>query len=612
MGNYSSEYTGAQVDEAVGYYLDIITYVSDANEVDQGSSGDGGSIKDLIDSIGTSATATIFLANNSGSGTTSYVLSTSIDLTSYPNLYLKFEPGAIIVPDVGVTLKAYSPEHIIASPRQQIIDSTNNSTNPLIFSTGGRPHTNWFGDFTSLAVNLAVKSLEGVGGDVILSGDTYTNTTAIALLENVNLIGTHTPGQDSPSTIIQSDGTTFNRTADVAVITMTGTNRTADRVGNNLIRGVLFLTDKDVSSEAVIDAVYADTVLIEKCTFKEDDTSTTVGHVIDVEECWDWHFTDCIWKHYGNSGGTKHVVRLYNGDDDQTNYFIFDNCKFYNGTGKTIYSDTTGGGDTFNGQIYFNNCKFEDASNSALVFISGRINNLHVRDSFFSEGAGGFISNEMRHAVITGNEMGGGTGTMISITAANSNWVISDNYFTASDAGPTEAINVDGGQEIKIVNNHFVSPGANYSSFIHLDGTAAGNELRGVVVSGNTVWETVYNTTPLVRYTGYAHPTMIVKDNPGYQDETVTTGSPTLFRHPGFTKLDSSGGAITATQPDGLRAGDIRTIVMTEASTSSTVSISHHETSDPEVATFDAVDETLVLMWTGTEWITIKATCTFL
>ena len=97
--------------------------------------------------------------------------------------------------------------------------------------------------------------------------------------------------------------------------------------------------------------------------------------------------------------------------------------------------------------------------------------------------------------------------------------------------------------------------------------------------------------------------------------ENVTAASPTLKTF-GVSRLDSTSTAITATLPDCgelLNAvGRIKTIVMVEASNSSTVSISHHQTSDPEVATFDAVDETGVFMWTGTEWITLFATCTFL
>lgn len=96
--------------------------------------------------------------------------------------------------------------------------------------------------------------------------------------------------------------------------------------------------------------------------------------------------------------------------------------------------------------------------------------------------------------------------------------------------------------------------------------------------------------------------------------ETVTTGSPTLATY-GSTNIDSSGGAVTGTlgSPDLTTAavGQLKTIVMTDATTSSTISITNHETSDPEVATFDAVDEYWLGVWTGTEWATVSATCTF-
>ena len=98
--------------------------------------------------------------------------------------------------------------------------------------------------------------------------------------------------------------------------------------------------------------------------------------------------------------------------------------------------------------------------------------------------------------------------------------------------------------------------------------------------------------------------------NKGGDEETVTAGTVTL-NYWGASKLDSSGGAITGTLGSGQYVGQVKTIVMTDASNSSTVSATNHETSDPEVATFDAVDETWVLVWTGTEWATIKATCTF-
>jgi hypothetical protein len=77
------------------------------------------------------------------------------------------------------------------------------------------------------------------------------------------------------------------------------------------------------------------------------------------------------------------------------------------------------------------------------------------------------------------------------------------------------------------------------------------------------------------------------------------------------TYIDGTAGAIAATLADDTVPGRLTTISMQDATNAATVSIAHHVTSDPEVATFDAVDETLVLMWTGTEYATIYATATF-
>ena len=91
-----------------------------------------------------------------------------------------------------------------------------------------------------------------------------------------------------------------------------------------------------------------------------------------------------------------------------------------------------------------------------------------------------------------------------------------------------------------------------------------------------------------------------------------TTGTMTLDLH-GLTTLNSVGGAITGTMPDGTIIGQEKIIIMTNATTSSTVSVTTHATSDPEVFTFDAVGEYLILRWMGSDvggWITIDATAT--
>jgi len=90
----------------------------------------------------------------------------------------------------------------------------------------------------------------------------------------------------------------------------------------------------------------------------------------------------------------------------------------------------------------------------------------------------------------------------------------------------------------------------------------------------------------------------------------LTTTAPAIT--PGsVVTIDSGSNAVDATLADDTVIGRLTVMVMSDASNSSTVSIAHHVTSDPEVATFDAVDEVLVLMWTGTEYATIHATATF-
>jgi len=90
-----------------------------------------------------------------------------------------------------------------------------------------------------------------------------------------------------------------------------------------------------------------------------------------------------------------------------------------------------------------------------------------------------------------------------------------------------------------------------------------------------------------------------------------------------FTKIDSGVTAINATLGEGNYPGQIFTIVMSAVSEVSTVTVTKHDdvqgipatggtpTGDGEVGTFDAVDEAWILEWTGTEWTTLRATCTF-
>jgi len=75
--------------------------------------------------------------------------------------------------------------------------------------------------------------------------------------------------------------------------------------------------------------------------------------------------------------------------------------------------------------------------------------------------------------------------------------------------------------------------------------------------------------------------------------------------------INSFGGAVAATLADGSNIGQIIVISMRNATNSSTLTIDHHATSDPEVVTFDATSDWIALQWSGVEWLTIGTTCTF-
>ena len=74
----------------------------------------------------------------------------------------------------------------------------------------------------------------------------------------------------------------------------------------------------------------------------------------------------------------------------------------------------------------------------------------------------------------------------------------------------------------------------------------------------------------------------------------------------GVTDLDSSSGVMTmALGSPGVDAvGLTKTITMSTAGNNATITVTLHSSSDPEVFLFDAADEALGLVWTGTEWTT--------
>lgn len=247
---------------------------------------------------------------------------------------------------------------------------------------------------------------------------------------------------------------------------------------------------------------------------------------------------------------------------------IDNNQIYYNGTDVTVTLINGGGGGIRN--VILSNGKIENAGNGE---------------------DGIFIGSNVYDVSIKGWEIDGcGTNGIHTQSAGITGLRIQDN--TVKNCG-NNGFYINGDMEI-------------------FSGNIAYNNFNwGISSSGNPECKQFYGNVAYHNNesTGY---------DPQYQinmptaNSEVLTGTITASREIIGGNIDSSGGAVTITVRDGIYIGQIKNIVMSDATASSTVSITHHQTSDPEVATFDAVDETGVFMWTGTEWITLFATCTFL
>lgn len=146
-------------------------YYVDASEADQGLAGNGKSITALLAAIGTSKRVElIFDHKGLADNTTSYTVSTAIDMTSYPHVQLVFRPGALLAGTANVTFS--SPRVIKAQPMQQIFSGSG----AMSFATPGTVYPEWWGvDGTAdqVQATAAYNSLTA-GGMVVFQGASYS------------------------------------------------------------------------------------------------------------------------------------------------------------------------------------------------------------------------------------------------------------------------------------------------------------------------------------------------------------------------------------------------------------------------------------------------------
>lgn len=146
----------------------------DPSETDICATGNGNTIKSIVDTIGGTEKATIVFIHTGAGNTTTYTCSTNETVSS--NFILEFEEGALIAPDASRTLTVHSFDNLIRRKGQQIIDTTSNTTDPLKVTVGTGPcNLEVFGvDGTSDEIpgQLCNDAFPSDGGTVELLADT--------------------------------------------------------------------------------------------------------------------------------------------------------------------------------------------------------------------------------------------------------------------------------------------------------------------------------------------------------------------------------------------------------------------------------------------------------
>ncbi len=131
----SADVTVWTMDNVQGDTQGNYIFYPDSTESDQCTSGAGNSFYDILNTLGTSKKATIVFGHTGAANTTTYTCSTSYDASSYENITIEFENGALLSIATTKTLTLPSPSHVKSGLTQQIYSLT--GTGKVAFDKGG-------------------------------------------------------------------------------------------------------------------------------------------------------------------------------------------------------------------------------------------------------------------------------------------------------------------------------------------------------------------------------------------------------------------------------------------------------------------------------------------
>lgn len=651
----------------------------DPSETDQGAAGNGTSLYDYLTTLGTSKKATVRFTHNGSSDTTSYIVSTTFNASTYTNINFEFENGSILSVDTGITATLPSPSNIIASPNQQIFSGAGT----VAFNLPGIIHPAWYGTpkngtdnsatyWTAINTSMAADStielepdanyylntasgvtfskkvhIKGFGAKFTIGTTTgnapgITVSAAESILENFEVVGD----------LHNAAGGAFDGSEDFTTnlkrsVKITGNHITCRKLDiSNSVYGISYesvtggeIADCQVANTTVGagdgNGTYCAGININDSSYVKAHGNYITGHSqgILLGTSYDCiisanHVSDCDDNAiYVSSESQNSVVNNDVWDFDGSgvkirgSYNIVSNNRIRSlaggsSTGITITGNGTPTGD-YNGygvQVLGNNIY----GHLTYAISSG------VQDAGY-----------LKDAMVVDNviELSGGTAYAISQTGPGDGWLMRGN----KSSGHTYGIILQPGTgkyfDNAIIANNLMPAGTEHGLYCtrirysNITGNtfsnynrAAGAEAGIYLVSCtyNNIRNNFVGDTQAVAtqdWGVYEYDTdcgsNIIENN--YTLGTVSAGvifypeSGTItLSNEGVSRLDASGGNVAATLGDGDYIGQRKMINAYNVDNTITLTVTHHETSDPEIFTFDTVGDYLILEWGGSDWVTVK------
>ena len=617
-------------------------YWPDYSEGDQGIAGPGGNtVTDILTTVGATEDATIYFSHNSGSDTTTYTFTTNTVITD--NYSILVEQGVIFNGAGTLTVKG-----LINVPRQEFIGTATLALHADSLQRFVYPE--WWGiDGTNDEVQIqkaitcmATASNASVhsAGVVDLDAKRYITNAAITIVSHsISLAG-------------KGRSTVLNRTngGNYDSITVAPTDTVNSQVYESIIKdlkiqctgtamtGGALLKYKSVHGfqlrNVYLEDGFTNLEIVGSIGGRISQLKSYFGALLGAETVGTYHIyidkgdhaivpdtSEVYFDVFELNGGTGyypqvgiavrnadgiwfsdgHVHRVFGHDlwiDPDTTKSIqgvfFDNV-FFDTSGKEDFTGdkvaVTGATTGSIAMIEFVNCQM----GTSLGATRGN--------------RGIVVSNpDLTNFTVTGCNIYGNYSHGIYINAVCDQFMIDGNRVVNNnkgDIGSSGIVVIAGNDEFSISNNMI---GTDTDTFPMAAGIIAGTGAgaSSFVVNENIITNCATNIQTVLVAGGDC----VIKNNIPYNTQLV--GVVTIDPTADAANINSNGGAVTATLNDGVFIGQMKTIVMSEATAASTVSVTNHRVSDPEVGLFDAVDEVWQLLWTGTEWETIGTpTCTF-